>query len=331
MGDDHLKVLREEVRLRVLDDALEVAGDVVRRLGERVERPAGVHRHARLRLERLNEHVQHRFEHLGLEHHLAHLLADLAEYPSGGVPHYHRLVAHQADDGGQRLLDDRDQHRRGGALEDGAEGHHGGFAQVPVLLADVLGDEGHGVGDDVVLRAGGHQNEAHRGGLAGVPLVLVGVLVLVRQRLQQQGDQVGQGALRVELRGARRRAALFGGLRGLDGELNLLVADVRPELDALKGNLRLVAADRLEGDGEEGHRHVLLHVDVVEGHDLHQALKGGHLYLWREGKQSVKRRAQNKADKHTYPNVRALRRLTDDLHDKVPLLLGVKVGLGELK
>jgi hypothetical protein len=75
------------------------------------------------------------------------------------------------------------------------------------------------------------------------------------------------------------RTALLCGLAGLDLKVHLLVAHVRPELDALKRHLVRLGLHGLQRDGEEGLAHVRLHELVVQGHDLHQALQGGHLHL----------------------------------------------------
>jgi hypothetical protein len=75
------------------------------------------------------------------------------------------------------------------------------------------------------------------------------------------------------------RAALLCGLAGLDLKVHLLVTHVGPELDALQRHLVRLGLHGLQRDGEEGLTHVRLHELVVQGHDLNQALQGGHLHL----------------------------------------------------
>jgi hypothetical protein len=75
------------------------------------------------------------------------------------------------------------------------------------------------------------------------------------------------------------RAALLCRLAGLDLKVHLLVAHVGPELNALQRHLVRLGLHGLQRDGEEGLAHVRLHELVVQGHDLHQALQGGHLHL----------------------------------------------------
>ena len=79
------------------------------------------------------------------------------------------------------------------------------------------------------------------------------------------------------------RTALLCRLAGLNLEVDLLVADVGPELDALEGHLVRLGLHGLQRDGEERLTHVGLHELVVEGHDLHQALQRGHLHLQQKG------------------------------------------------
>ena len=78
-------------------------------------------------------------------------VADAPEGPCDSILHKGVLVCHHVDEHGQRLVHERSQNVRVGALENRPECHHGGFTQVPVRSTDVGLNEWNNCRDDRVL------------------------------------------------------------------------------------------------------------------------------------------------------------------------------------
>mmetsp|Transcript_22157 Transcript_22157/g.52546 ORF Transcript_22157/g.52546 Transcript_22157/m.52546 type:complete len:231 (+) Transcript_22157:1502-2194(+) len=177
---------------------------------------------------------------------------------------------------------------------------------MPVGGANVRPDEGHHGLHDEVLRHARRAREAGRRRHGEVPAVL-SVLLLLAQRFEQQRHQRRHRATRVVLRAPLGFPLLLLCLLLLLHQIELLVANGRPELDGLLAHLVLLlvlrrALDTLQGEGVE-RLHVGCQEVVIRLCDADDALVRGEADVRPLG----------------------LRGLAHGLHDVVPLRLVVKV------
>jgi hypothetical protein len=150
-----------------------------------------------------------------------------------------------------------------GAVEDTAKGHDGGLTVAPLGAANALLDEGHDGLDDGVGNVAGEKLETGRGGHRLGPLVLVGVLLLLGEELEENGKNLVEGHLGKVLGHDGGLLAVRERLLRLNADLNLLLADGRPELDGLERDGLLGVLHAHDGEAEESALHVELHELVV--------------------------------------------------------------------
>mmetsp|Transcript_9466 Transcript_9466/g.18913 ORF Transcript_9466/g.18913 Transcript_9466/m.18913 type:complete len:311 (-) Transcript_9466:442-1374(-) len=235
-------------------------------------------------------------------------LADAAEGPSGCVLDHGVGVLEGADEESDGLVDVLAHGGLAWAFKDGAEGHGACLAEPPVLALDVLEDEGHDNGDDIIFYGFGYEVEARRGRHRKVPDVVVEVriLVLLREALEDEGDELGQRGLDVVHARTRGLLVVVPAVLDLLKDVDLLVAESGPELEGLRRDLLLVALDGVEGEPTED-RHVVGQLVVVVLRNLHDALISHSSDL----------------------ALLALCRLAYLLHDHVPLRLVLHVAAAE--
>mmetsp|Transcript_15375 Transcript_15375/g.31092 ORF Transcript_15375/g.31092 Transcript_15375/m.31092 type:complete len:270 (-) Transcript_15375:831-1640(-) len=182
---------------------------------------------------------QHHHPHLRLDESDV-VLADTRYRPRGGVPHLYLRVLQQSNHHRHRLGDERRKQRGRRALEDGAESERRGLAPMPIGGDNVRLDESHhGLHDQVLSRARCPLEASGRshGEVPAVPLL---VLLLLTQCLEQHRHQRRYRAASVVLRAPLGRPVLYLRLLFLLHQLELLVANRRPELDGLLPHLVLL-------------------------------------------------------------------------------------------
>lgn len=118
-------------------------------------------------------------------------VCNATESPGGGVADLCRRVGHHLDEDWQCLRDEGSQDLLLRTVKDGAERHDGGFAVPPIGALDVPLDEWDDGRDDAIADTLCEESEARSGRHRDVPLVVGRVLVLLRQKQEKDGQDLG--------------------------------------------------------------------------------------------------------------------------------------------